>query len=195
MKQPAPRHMKIKTLLTLATISTSLGTSLVHAELSLHINPVDKTFALTGSASGIPFDNGLGGVTRWVAPDLGFERPATDSIILNDDLTFTTSQGTSGNGVYDTILNTDELNGGSISFILATSTAAFQTLTGLGNFTSYSSLTPVNQAKFESLSGRSFNLTGGSGFGPLAVVSVPEPSSMCLAFAAGSVLIWRRKRA
>lgn len=167
---------------------------MAHGSLSLVINPTDKTFALTGQDSGIPFNTNSGGLIRWNVPNLGFEGPATNSIILNDDKTFSTSVGTPGGPFpYDTVLNTDELAGGSIAFMLATSSGAFQTLTGLGNFESYATFTPANQAKFESLVGGSFTLTSGSGFGPLGVVAVPEPSSMLLALAAGTALIWRRK--
>ena len=179
-----------------ATCLLLSATSVLNADLVLQVNPVDKTFALTGSDIVTPEMGGSGDPTfGWwsgtIDPSIG---TSTSSILFDNDVAFTTNVGTPGSGGYDTLLT---FNDKSINLFLRTSTLSEQTITGTGVPQSYTGLTAIAETKLEALDGTAWVPALGSGQQSLSISTVPEPSAFACLGLIGLVTLgrsWSKRR-
>lgn len=185
----------MKKLITPILLS-ALALTPLSAALQLEIDTTSKTFALTGSASGVA-DNSAGiGAISWLSTATagGF-----GGILYDNDVAFSTTLGTPGGFARDFSFSSNA-NNGRIFVQLQISTPGQTTITGSGVFQDYSFLDAAGMADFEALIGEEVAPWEGTGFGVLTVVDVganpiPEPSFIAvIGGAIALVLVVRRIR-
>ena len=144
------------------------------AVLSLVLNTGTQEFALVGSDTGTPADDGEGaGVADWAISSLGGSGEGDTT--FNNGLAFSTDVGNPGFGLYDTFLESGDAFGGTVILSLGVSTSGTQTLTGTGTYQSYASLGAAPIARLEGAIGQSLILQSGStGFGAINITAIPE---------------------
>lgn len=153
--------MKIKAILLAAVCAAFFSTS-AQAALELQLNTATKEFALFGSDTGTPESFSFTGITSFALISLGGS--GFGSIQYDNDVAFSTSVGTPGNGFlgYDFRLTSSTANGGTVLVELGTSSNANQTLTGNGAFQSYASFPMDAIARLESTISQSITLLDGT---------------------------------
>ena len=179
MKQQLVKSIGIL-VLALALCSIS---SVAHATLILVLNTTDKTFALTGSDSGTAkeISPAIGDVVGWdLSGAFGITTNSTQ--LHNTGLAYSVTNGSAGNGFNRDILLQARAPGGNPEIALElhyTVPNVQQTITGSGVFQSYNNLSAIAISAFESSIGSALTLTSGtgSGFSPVNIVAIPEPSS------------------
>lgn len=149
----------LASLVAFATLAAPISTQ---AQLVMTIDTTAKTFALSGSDSGIVENLG---VFTWSQAAPGTELP--NQSVLVDSTWYSLNPGPILGGSLNTGDNPDRI---SLSFF---SNPGAQTISGLGAPISYAGLSANNQAAFEALIGQNLGLVVSSGFGSISVV--PEP--------------------
>lgn len=158
-------------------------------ELVLVVDTSAETFQLSGMDSGTLFDAGGRGAVQWQWSNKGgsgagsiVEGPPTSTL-------FTSSLGASESRIV-----TDTLSGGRFVLLLYTDTPGSGNIIGANKTLSYSSWDSGAKARMESLIGTtSEQLFFASGFQPLSLSAVPEPTSFAM-FGMAMMGMARRRR-
>ena len=170
------------------------------AALTLLVNPSPQTLTLVGTDSGITdTNNGLNpegepiqiGQVRWELTGLGGPALGTSGNFQNGELM------TVGPAILMSanMFSNDGSDGtGGIMFRIFVDAPGLLSVTGTESPQLFTVATPELFARFVAADGQSMAPVAGTGFSPIQVVVVPEPSTLLLALG-GCALILRRNRA
>ena len=159
--------LRVVTLFLFVLVGVSQGA------LTLDINTAEKTFNITGSASGSSTT-----ILSWedgnVTGDLDEFISLADAFNESFDLFYDM-------GFYDT---------GGVDIFL-NDLDSFSSVSGTGTDISYSSLSSANQTRLEGLIGETLTLSNGSGFDDMTVV--PEPATISFLSISGLLIMAYRR--
>jgi len=178
-------------LISIALASLSLSTS--QAIITMNINTTDETISFSGSDTGNALDDDMMDeyyLRFWINPDQGTVTSNEDinlSGLLNPNegyLIFKSYYGGTGGANYI------DISGSSFSGDMTTLTAVPSASA------SYADWAPDHKTQLESFIGGSMVLLDGTGYSPIQIAAVPEPSAYAgiLGCIGLTLALMRRKR-
>ncbi|TWT46854.1 hypothetical protein Pla108_41920 [Botrimarina colliarenosi] len=187
MLENARRILKCVVPMLAMLLASALPAVDARAGLVLTIDPVAKTYQLTGTSAFTPFFGDESDFAQW--SNAGGE---SYGALTSFDATSATATPSA------LALTRLRLFDNATDLILdwGTGSVGPQQVVGNGQSLSYASASTIQQAYFESIIGQSLTPYPGLSADPIPVVNVPEPTSLVLLGLAGAALSqtrrWRR---